>query len=77
MLINKFRAIFDGFLHPTPRPKPILPPELEREIFELAAISHPECAVRLVLVAHRTLIWLVPTLQLGAMYPKYLTLNRA
>jgi hypothetical protein len=36
---------------------PVLPPELEREIFEMSARIHPKTAVRLVLVARRVQIW--------------------
>ncbi|KAJ7444647.1 hypothetical protein B0H11DRAFT_2249922 [Mycena galericulata] len=39
---------------------PFLPPELEREIFELSAHLHPESAPKLLLVAHRVLTWIEP-----------------
>ncbi|KAJ7059708.1 hypothetical protein C8F01DRAFT_217901 [Mycena amicta] len=41
---------------------PRLPPELEREIFELAAENHPEMVVHLINVAHRVLEWTEPFL---------------
>jgi hypothetical protein len=37
----------------------MLPVELEREIFELAAFLHPECMPMLVLVAQRVKSWSV------------------
>jgi hypothetical protein len=42
---------------PQPTGMPVLPPELEREIFEMSARIHPGNAVRLVLVARRVQIW--------------------
>lgn len=42
-----------------PERLPILPVELEREIFELTARQYRGSAVRLVLVAHRVHIWYV------------------
>ena len=57
LVIKRFRACFNALLYGTPNPT--LPPELEREIFELAATTYPECALSLVLVAHRALIWSV------------------
>jgi len=36
---------------------PILPPELERKIFETAAWEHKGIALQLILVAHRVYIW--------------------
>ncbi|KAJ7444653.1 hypothetical protein B0H11DRAFT_1880658 [Mycena galericulata] len=39
---------------------PFLPPELEREIFELSAYLHPESAPKLLLVAPRVLTWIEP-----------------
>ncbi|KIM45596.1 hypothetical protein M413DRAFT_24768 [Hebeloma cylindrosporum] len=39
-----------------------LPSELEREIFEIAASSHPKWIPKLVLVARRVRIWLEPEL---------------
>ncbi|KAF7296094.1 hypothetical protein MKEN_01424500 [Mycena kentingensis (nom. inval.)] len=41
---------------------PRLPPELERDIFELAALLNPECMPPLLLVAHRVKIWIEPLL---------------
>ncbi|KAJ7234937.1 hypothetical protein C8J57DRAFT_1379698 [Mycena rebaudengoi] len=38
----------------------LLPVELERDIFELAAFLHPECMLALVLVARRVKIWIKP-----------------
>jgi hypothetical protein len=35
----------------------LLPVELERNIFELAAFLHPECALALMMVAQRAQIW--------------------
>lgn len=37
----------------------ILPPELERRIFEIAVAEHPRCACSLMLVAWRTHHWYV------------------
>jgi hypothetical protein len=42
-------------LYKTPTTPPTCPPELEREIFEMAAAEHPEMMPTLVLVAHRVL----------------------
>ncbi|KAJ7444645.1 hypothetical protein B0H11DRAFT_440827 [Mycena galericulata] len=39
---------------------PFLPPDLEREIFQLSAHLHPESAPKLLLVAHRVLTWIEP-----------------
>ncbi|KAJ7121091.1 hypothetical protein C8R44DRAFT_171875 [Mycena epipterygia] len=39
-----------------------LPTELEREIFELAALSHSKSIPKFLLVAHRVKIWLEPLL---------------
>ncbi|KAJ7446009.1 hypothetical protein B0H11DRAFT_2249187 [Mycena galericulata] len=39
---------------------PFLPPELEREIFELSAHLHPGSAPKLLLVARRVLTWIEP-----------------
>ncbi|KAJ7282382.1 hypothetical protein C8J57DRAFT_1463116 [Mycena rebaudengoi] len=44
----------------TPTTPPTCPPELEREIFEMAAAEHPEMMPTLVLVAHRVLQWIEP-----------------
>ncbi|KAJ7222995.1 hypothetical protein B0H12DRAFT_1328963 [Mycena haematopus] len=41
---------------------PKVPPELEREIFELCVLMHPASALRLMLVAHRTKQWVEPLL---------------
>ncbi|KAJ7606677.1 hypothetical protein FB45DRAFT_949646 [Roridomyces roridus] len=41
---------------------PVLPPELERMIFELAAWWHPETIHSLILVARRVCIWVEPCL---------------
>ncbi|KAJ7207794.1 hypothetical protein C8J57DRAFT_1403088 [Mycena rebaudengoi] len=41
---------------------PCLPPELEREVFEIAAVRHPETILALVLVAQRVLHWIEPLL---------------
>jgi hypothetical protein len=38
-------------------PDPVLPADLEREIFEFLAISSPRCIPKLVLVARRIKIW--------------------
>ena len=54
--MNPLRSIL-SVIYPPKRIQPVLPPELERGIFRLAAKAHPECALRLVLVARRTLIW--------------------
>ncbi|KAJ7150683.1 hypothetical protein C8R46DRAFT_1123902 [Mycena filopes] len=40
----------------------VLPPELEREIFEIAATRYPASIPRLILVAHRVLTWIEPFL---------------
>ncbi|KAJ7289555.1 hypothetical protein C8J57DRAFT_1278025 [Mycena rebaudengoi] len=44
--------------------EPLLPPELERRIFDLAAavLSHPHLILPLLQVARRTLIWIEPFL---------------
>ncbi|KAJ7289561.1 hypothetical protein C8J57DRAFT_1213895 [Mycena rebaudengoi] len=42
--------------------EPRLPPELERRIFELAALSHKHVIPPLLQVARRTLIWIDPLL---------------
>ncbi|KAJ7200311.1 hypothetical protein GGX14DRAFT_466614 [Mycena pura] len=42
--------------------EPFLPIELEREIFEISAILHPEIAPVLLRVARRVLIWIEPLL---------------
>ncbi|KAJ7213615.1 hypothetical protein GGX14DRAFT_619235 [Mycena pura] len=39
--------------------EPSLPPELEREIFEISAVRHPRMAPVLVRVARRVLVWSV------------------
>ncbi|KAJ7112817.1 hypothetical protein C8R43DRAFT_935540 [Mycena crocata] len=41
---------------------PLLPPELEREIFEVAAVTHPSMIPTLLQVARRTLKWIEPLL---------------
>ncbi|KAF7378166.1 hypothetical protein MSAN_00241100 [Mycena sanguinolenta] len=41
---------------------PVLPLELERETFELAAFLYPECMLTLVLVAQRVRTWIHPML---------------
>ncbi|KAF7342735.1 hypothetical protein MSAN_01988600 [Mycena sanguinolenta] len=46
----------------SPNNQPHLPPELERAIFELAAIARPICIPSLMLVARRTKEWLEPLL---------------
>ncbi|KAF8149547.1 hypothetical protein B0H34DRAFT_802521 [Crassisporium funariophilum] len=38
----------------------VLPFELERKIFEVAVLLHPECALQLVLVAHYIREWVEP-----------------
>ncbi|KAJ7150620.1 hypothetical protein C8R46DRAFT_1229551 [Mycena filopes] len=40
----------------------VLPPELEREIFEMAATRDPTSIPQLILVAHRVLTWIEPLL---------------
>ena len=57
LILRGLRAVLDALRPQALPPKPTLPPELERRIFELAALTYPECASTLVLVAHRTLIW--------------------
>jgi hypothetical protein len=57
--MSPFRSILNVLYSPQTITYPTLPPELEREIFEIAAKTHPECALKLVLVARRTLIWSV------------------
>ncbi|KAF7297541.1 hypothetical protein MIND_00988300 [Mycena indigotica] len=42
--------------------QPRLPPELERQIFAMAAALYPSITVPLLLVARRVLIWIEPTL---------------
>ncbi|KAJ6482678.1 hypothetical protein C8R45DRAFT_1002141 [Mycena sanguinolenta] len=39
-------------------PSPFLPPELEREVFETAAVLHPETILNLQLVSHRVNEWI-------------------
>ncbi|KAJ7249132.1 hypothetical protein B0H12DRAFT_1122802 [Mycena haematopus] len=39
---------------------PRIPPELEREIFVVAALTHPDSIPRLLLVAHRIFVWIEP-----------------
>ncbi|KAJ7628260.1 hypothetical protein DFH06DRAFT_1226633 [Mycena polygramma] len=39
-----------------------LPPELEREIFETAALRHPDLILTLLLVCHRVHLWVEPLL---------------
>ncbi|KAJ7731797.1 hypothetical protein DFH07DRAFT_945088, partial [Mycena maculata] len=41
---------------------PIFPPDLEREVFETAAILHFRTIPTLLLVAHRIFIWIEPLL---------------
>ncbi|KAJ6564606.1 hypothetical protein B0H19DRAFT_1259028 [Mycena capillaripes] len=41
---------------------PVLPPELEQEIFITAATMHEEAIPTLLLVAHRVLVWIEPLL---------------
>ncbi|KAJ6587288.1 hypothetical protein B0H10DRAFT_814968 [Mycena sp. CBHHK59/15] len=41
---------------------PLLPPEIEREIFECAALSHPKSIPALLLIAQRVKIWIEPRL---------------
>ncbi|KAF9478367.1 hypothetical protein BDN70DRAFT_880057, partial [Pholiota conissans] len=53
---------------------PILPPELERKIFELVVEEHPKSALPVMLVAARTHYWVASILynvsnQLGRTYP--------
>ncbi|KAJ7438557.1 hypothetical protein B0H11DRAFT_2206111 [Mycena galericulata] len=43
-------------------PLPILPSELEKEIFDIAAYSRPLCIPKLMLVAWRVRIWVEPLL---------------
>ncbi|KAJ7255579.1 hypothetical protein C8J57DRAFT_1655082 [Mycena rebaudengoi] len=43
-------------------PCPSIPPELEREIFEITATHHPETMPTLLLVAQRILQWIEPLL---------------
>ncbi|KAJ7255664.1 hypothetical protein C8J57DRAFT_598725 [Mycena rebaudengoi] len=45
-----------------PNTPPSFPPELEREMFEMAATEHPNMMPTLVLVAHRVLQWIEPLL---------------
>ncbi|KAF8178222.1 hypothetical protein K438DRAFT_1836520 [Mycena galopus ATCC 62051] len=40
----------------------LLPPELERHVFEITAFLHPSSRLRLLLVAHRVKIWIEPLL---------------
>ncbi|KAJ6493186.1 hypothetical protein C8R45DRAFT_1136197 [Mycena sanguinolenta] len=49
---------------------PRLPPELERQIFELTANSHPKAIPTLLLVAHRVKIWLEPILYSVVVFSK-------
>ncbi|KAJ7916991.1 hypothetical protein B0H13DRAFT_2269655 [Mycena leptocephala] len=44
---------------------PTFPEDLERCIFESAALFHPDCIPALLLVAHRVKIWQVPFVQFG------------
>ncbi|KAJ6481425.1 hypothetical protein C8R47DRAFT_1073794 [Mycena vitilis] len=41
---------------------PVLPPELERDIFEITAVLYPTSILALILVAHRVLEWVQPFL---------------
>ncbi|KAJ7626116.1 hypothetical protein FB45DRAFT_75441 [Roridomyces roridus] len=41
---------------------PLLPPELERYVFEIAVLHHPQCMRRLLPVARRVRIWIEPIL---------------
>ncbi|KAJ7118434.1 hypothetical protein C8R43DRAFT_1036245 [Mycena crocata] len=41
---------------------PILPADIEREIFEFAALSDPHCILKIILVAKRVAIWIEPLL---------------
>ncbi|KAJ7171444.1 hypothetical protein C8R46DRAFT_1088404 [Mycena filopes] len=43
-------------------PEPVLPPELERLIFETTALLHPKAIPHLLRVARRVLIWIEPLL---------------
>ncbi|KAJ7142963.1 hypothetical protein C8R44DRAFT_761485 [Mycena epipterygia] len=43
-------------------PEPVLPAELEREIFEIAALSNSRSIPRLLLVSRRVRIWIEPLL---------------
>ncbi|KAJ7204147.1 hypothetical protein GGX14DRAFT_460955 [Mycena pura] len=45
-----------------PGETPLLPPELERHIFELTAISRPLSSLNLILVASRVKLWVEPLL---------------
>ncbi|KAJ7607238.1 hypothetical protein FB45DRAFT_948540 [Roridomyces roridus] len=42
--------------------EPFLPVELEQEIFQTSALLYPDCIPRLLLVAHRVLVWIEPIL---------------
>ncbi|KAJ7141965.1 hypothetical protein C8R43DRAFT_586550 [Mycena crocata] len=47
----------------SPEPsEPLLPPEIERKIFEMAACSHRPCIPKLIRVAKRIRIWIEPLL---------------
>ncbi|KAJ7255661.1 hypothetical protein C8J57DRAFT_598712, partial [Mycena rebaudengoi] len=46
----------------TPTVPPSFPLDLEREIFEMSAVEHPEMMPALILVAHRVLQWIEPLL---------------
>ncbi|KAJ7060811.1 hypothetical protein C8F01DRAFT_1140975 [Mycena amicta] len=50
-------------------PEPILPPELECSIFEMAALSQPTCIPQLVLVAKRVKQWTEPLLYRTLVFP--------
>ena len=39
--------------------EPVFPRELERKIFELAALTYRPCIVQLIRVAHRVRLWSV------------------
>ncbi|KAK7051946.1 hypothetical protein R3P38DRAFT_2857799 [Favolaschia claudopus] len=48
---------------------PFLPPELEREIFEIAAVVHPATICHLILVSHRVYDW-VERIKFNTVIPK-------
>ncbi|KAK7023253.1 hypothetical protein R3P38DRAFT_2958536 [Favolaschia claudopus] len=52
-----------------PSTLPFLPPELEREIFEIAAVVHPDTICHLMLVSHRVYDW-VERIKFNTVIPK-------
>ena len=56
-LYSAFKSTFG--LHQKVTGPPKIPPELERQIFEMCALENPEICTVLVLVARRVHVWSV------------------